>query len=122
MRMLLVGPDLEENLSLGYLASALRAAGHEFVLSSFNTHKDTEKVLREVEAVDVVGLSLTYQAKAREYLWICQEIKKRRSDITVVCGGHFASCAASELLRHYPEIDIIVIHEGEQVVVELANR
>jgi len=39
----------------------------------------------------------------------------------VVAGGHYASCAAEELLAHHPEIDVIVIHEGEHTLVEIVD-
>lgn len=35
MRFVLIGPAVEENLALGYLAAALRAAGHEATLVPF---------------------------------------------------------------------------------------
>lgn len=37
MRVLLVGPDYEENLSIRYLSSSLVNAGHEPVLAAFNS-------------------------------------------------------------------------------------
>ncbi len=36
-------------------------------------------------------------------------------------GGHYASCAAKELLEHHVELDLIVVHEAEKTLVELAN-
>jgi len=36
-----------------------------------------------------------------------------------VAGGHYASCAAQPLLEHHFELDIIVIHEGEQTLGEI---
>ena len=40
MRVLLVGPDQESNLSLLYLAASLRAAGHAPEIAPFNTWGD----------------------------------------------------------------------------------
>jgi hypothetical protein len=37
----------------------------------------------------------------------------------IVAGGHYASCAAQPLLEHHSELDIIVIHEGEQTLGEI---
>lgn len=36
-----------------------------------------------------------------------------------MAGGHYASCTAQALLEHHPELDIIVIHEGEQTLAEI---
>jgi anaerobic magnesium-protoporphyrin IX monomethyl ester cyclase len=41
--------------------------------------------------------------------------------IGIVAGGHYASCAARELLAHHPEIDLVVLHEGERTLVEIAD-
>jgi radical SAM superfamily enzyme YgiQ (UPF0313 family) len=37
----------------------------------------------------------------------------------IVAGGHYASCSAEALMEHHPELDIIVIHEGEQTLLEI---
>ena len=47
MRVLLVGPDFEENLSIRYLASSLQAVGHETLLAAFNSADDVEAVAEE---------------------------------------------------------------------------
>ncbi len=40
MRVLLAGPDHEENLSIRYVSAALLHAGHETVLAAFNSPAD----------------------------------------------------------------------------------
>jgi len=121
MKVLLIGPDLEENLSLGYLASSLGQAGYETDLQSYNGETDIDGILRKLPEADIAGLSLTYQAKAKEYLHLSTVIKEHSSDIRIIAGGHYATCAARDILIHHPEIDIIVLHEGEQTIVELAE-
>jgi len=44
MKILLVGPDYEENLSLRYLSGSLLSAGHDPVLAAFNSPIDTGAV------------------------------------------------------------------------------
>lgn len=44
MRVLLIGPDLEYNLSLGYLASSLKNNGHEANCAAFNNIDDLQAV------------------------------------------------------------------------------
>src|SRR6266540_5056660 len=65
MRVLLVGPDHESNLSLLYLAASLRAAGHEPVIAAFNGWDDAPAVLRAARSADLVGLSMCFQLRAR---------------------------------------------------------
>jgi anaerobic magnesium-protoporphyrin IX monomethyl ester cyclase len=121
MRVLLVGPDLEENLSLRYLASSLRAAGHEPRIAAFDTAADAPAVLAAAASADLVGLSMCYQIRAREFLALAADLKRAAPDRPVIAGGHYASCAASALLDHHPELDLIGVHECEQTIALLAS-
>jgi anaerobic magnesium-protoporphyrin IX monomethyl ester cyclase len=121
MRILLAGPDYEENLSLRYLSSSLQSAGHETVLAAFNSSSDIPAIARSAEESAIIGLSMCFQSRAEEFLHLAQLIKSRDPKKLVVMGGHYASCAAEPLLINHPEIDIIVIHEGEKTLVEIAN-
>ena len=120
MRIVLVGPSQEENLSLRYLASSLEGAGHEVVLAPFNSVRDAAQVLELATGCDMAGLSLSFQVRAREFLALAAQLKARQVPL-VVAGGHYASCAAEELLRHHPALDAVVIHEGERSLVEMAD-
>lgn len=121
MRVLLVGPDLESNLSLRYLASSLRAAGHEPRIATFDCAADAPRVVAEAAGFDLVGLSMCFQVRAPEFLDLARALKAAQPRRPVVAGGHFASCAATELLDDYADLDVIVIHEGERALVELAD-
>jgi TonB family protein len=121
MKILLVGPDYEENLSIRYLSAALLAAGHETILTPFNSLADIGAVAKAAESADLVGLSMCFQARAIEFLRLAQRIKSETPHKLIVAGGHYASCAAEPLLTNHPELDLIVIHEGEQTLVEIAG-
>lgn len=45
MRISLVGPEEEENLSIRYLSSSLLAAGHEVDISPFTCTDDIDSVV-----------------------------------------------------------------------------
>jgi radical SAM superfamily enzyme YgiQ (UPF0313 family) len=121
MRILLVGPDYEENLSIRYLSSSLLAAGHDTTLAPFNSPADASSVVDAAQYADIVGLSMCFQSRAQEFLHLAKLLKSRDPKQLIVAGGHYASCAAEPLLAHHPEIDIIVIHEGERTLVEIAD-
>jgi anaerobic magnesium-protoporphyrin IX monomethyl ester cyclase len=121
MRVLLVGPDLEENLSLRYLASSLRAAGHEPAIAVFETAADAPAVLAAAKSAEVVGLSMCYQIRAAEFLALARDLKRQNPDQRVVAGGHYASCAATDLLDCHPELDLVAIHECERTLPELVS-
>ena len=121
MHVLLVGPDLEENLSLRYLAAALVGAGHRATIARFDTMEDFHQVVEQARGADLIGLSLCYQIRAPEFLCLARTLKEQAPGRAIVAGGHYASCAAKELLEHHAELDLIVIHEAEKTLVELAN-
>jgi radical SAM superfamily enzyme YgiQ (UPF0313 family) len=121
MRVLLVGPEKEENLSMRYLASSLLASGHEVDLAAFNGAYDVEAVVALSFDADMVGLSMCFQSRAREYLQLARRIKEGHPACPIVAGGHYASCAAGDLLSRHEEIDMIVIHEGEHTLAEIAD-
>lgn len=69
MRVLLVGSEVEENLATRYLASSLEAAGHDASLVSFSRLDQLGGVVGHVRATepDVVGFSMAFQRRAREF-------------------------------------------------------
>jgi anaerobic magnesium-protoporphyrin IX monomethyl ester cyclase len=119
MRVLLAGPDFEENLSIRYLASSLQAKRHETSLAVFNSAEDVEAVAEQAGRAEIVGLSVCFQSRAQEFIALARRIKQLHPEKLIVAGGHYASCAAQELLEHHPELDIIAIHEAEQTLLEI---
>src|SRR5215471_903060 len=121
MKVLLVGPDHEENLSIRYLSASLLSGGHDAALATFNSPVDASAVVNAARSADMVGLSMCFQARACEFLRLAQRIKSEDPGKFVVTGGHYASCAAEPLLKHHAEIDLVVMHEGERTLVEIAD-
>lgn len=124
-RITLVGPELEENLSLRYLASALEAAGHRVELLAFNGEEAFGPVLLSIlEAEDpplLVGLSLAFQWRAMDSLAIAVALREAGYTGVIAAGGHFATFAAAELLGDFPELDVIVRQEAERTLVALIS-
>jgi anaerobic magnesium-protoporphyrin IX monomethyl ester cyclase len=119
MRVLLAGPDFEENLSIRYLASSLEAKQHEAPLAVFNSAEDVEAVAELAGEAEIVGLSVCFQSRAQEFLTLARRIKQLHPEKLIVAGGHYASCSAQALLEHHPELDVIAIHESEQTLLEI---
>lgn len=122
-RVLLVGPEQEENLSLRYLAAALQDAGFSWQIAPFDTVDDSGSVLARVSkfAPAVVGLSMSFQARAREMLDLAQQIRQQCSSCHITAGGHFASIRAMELLTDFSVLDSVVRSEGEEPICRLAE-
>ncbi len=121
MHVLLVGAELEENLALRTLASALEASGHGFALATFDRSADTAAVLEAVrrEAPDVVGMSMTFQYRAKQFGALAEAMRRAGYRGHVTVGGHFPTFAFREVLAAFPAIDSVVRHEGEETLTEL---
>jgi anaerobic magnesium-protoporphyrin IX monomethyl ester cyclase len=121
----LVGPEIEENLSLRYLASALAQAGYESGIIPYIGEHEFEATLSAIvdvpEAPMIVGLSLAFQWKATDTLALAVALRERGYRGHITAGGHFATFACAELLRDFHELDSIVRQEGEHTLVSLAS-
>ena len=76
MRVLLAGPDFEENFSIRYLASSLQAERHETSLAVFNSVDDVEAVAEQAGEAEIVGLSDCFQSRAQEFITLARRIKQ----------------------------------------------
>lgn len=121
----LVGPELEENLSLRYLASVLTQAGIRAEIIPFNSERAFASVLSAiVDAATpplVVGVSLAFQWRAKDALALVVALRHRGYQGHITCGGHFATFACQELLRDFPEIDSICRQEAEITFLRLTE-
>jgi anaerobic magnesium-protoporphyrin IX monomethyl ester cyclase len=123
MRVVLVGPEFEENLSLRYLAASLRQAGHRASLARFDSPEYVEGVVQQVrrEGPGLVGLSMVFQVRAREFYELTRALRRSGYTGHITAGGHFATFAWEAMLRDLPELDTIVRQEGELTLVALAD-
>ena len=131
MRILLIKPfswysakGLGFPLSLGYLASSLLAADEEVkVLDLQITEKEKYdhslyKTLSEYKP-EIIGI--TCNSHERFYSFDIAKKVKKWKDVPVVMGGPHVTFTAEETLQHIKEIDVIVLHEGEDTLVELTK-
>ncbi len=121
----LVGPEIEENLGLRYLAASLSQAGIRSELLAFNTPEDFPRVISAIieakPAPLMVGLSLAFQWRAEDMLALAMALRSGGYRGHVTGGGHFGTFAARELLRDFDELDSICRFEAEATIVELAR-
>ncbi len=121
----LVGPEIEENLSLRYIASSLAVAGYRSELVPFNQETDFGYALRSIlEAPEpplMVGISLAFQWRARDFLAFAVALRDGGYKGHITMGGHFGTFASLEILTDFPEIDSIVRQEAEETVVKLCQ-
>ncbi len=119
----LIGPEIEENLSLRYIASSLAAAGHETDIVPFNQAGDFPFALERILANDpiLVGISLAFQWRANDFLALAVALRERGYKGHITLGGHFATFAASNIIVDFPEVSSICRQEAEETVVSLTQ-
>ncbi len=121
----LVGPELEENLSLRYLAASLTKAGFESRIVVFNGEADFASAITAITGPEepplLVGVSLAFQWRAPDFLALVVGLREIGYQGHVTVGGHFATFAAGDLLRDFPELDSICRQEAEQTLVALCR-
>jgi radical SAM superfamily enzyme YgiQ (UPF0313 family) len=109
-------------IGLMYVASALEKAGFEVqMLDNYLMKKPTQEVSELVAKTQptIVGItcgSATYPRTVET----AKAIKIAKPDCKIVVGGWHASYMPDSLLAN-PEIDYIVMGEGERAITQLAN-
>ena len=127
MRVVIIAPPypLEEApsppLGVCYVAAAFEAAGAEVRIFDYIVSQyEPDKLRRELDAFDpdVVGatsVTMTFPAAAA----ILSKAKELRPDIVTVMGGPHVSFDVDNTLLSYPQIDLLVLGEGEDTIAEL---
>jgi anaerobic magnesium-protoporphyrin IX monomethyl ester cyclase len=121
----LVGPEVEENLALRYLAAALSAAGVEARILPFDRPEQLGALAGELAAAEsppaLVALSLAFQGRAMEFLGLAVALRRAGYRGHLTAGGHFGAFAFREVLRDFPELDSLCLHEAEETLVALVR-
>lgn len=128
---------IEPNIGLLYIAGALKHNGYEIRYLDFHSkdaeirtnnsrpicENDIKQILDEIDIINddiLVGISpLTINVNWA--LTIAKEIKKINSKAHIVLGGVHVSFEYENILRDEKSIDYIIVHEGEESILELAN-
>lgn len=130
MRCLLINPfyPLSENpsppLGLAYLAAALEKAGvmvrvMDFVVFPFNlAWFKNEMEDFKPDMVGATSVTMTFN----NAISIIQDVKRINQNCLTVMGGPHVSFCAEETLNAYPELDIVVLGEGEETIVEIVTE
>lgn len=115
--------ERKESLALGYLAGMLTQ--HDYSVDiidgqffNLSVEEIFEK-LREKE-YDIIGVSL-FEETAETFEALHTLMEQANMESFLCLGGHFASFTAENLLRRYSLIDCVVIGEGENTMLEIAE-
>ncbi len=121
----LVLPNVQ-NHSLAALGSALRRAEIACEVVPFRGWRDIEAVVARARAADdagdaVFGVSIQNTEAALASITLARVLRRRGFSGRIVCGGHFATLNAADILNEVPEVDVVVRLAGEDALVGLAR-
>jgi anaerobic magnesium-protoporphyrin IX monomethyl ester cyclase len=128
MRVALIAPPypLSETptapLGLCYVAAAFEAANAEVIIVDYIVRKySPEKLFQDLSAFDpdIIGatsVTMNFHMAAS----ILKTAKELFPRAVTIMGGPHVTFDYENVLKQYPEIDLIVVGEGEQTIMELA--
>ena len=126
MNITLIQPSTmtsEPPISLAVLKGPLEQAGHAVRLIDLqipDVRQQWESLFTS-EPVDLVGITaMTPQVMQADE--IAKKIRSVRPDVPVILGGVHATFLPERTLREFGSFDLLVLHEGEETIVELASR
>ena len=133
-----LGEDSAAPIGIAYLAACLVEAGHSVTavdglgeaLDKFTAVAmipnglrhgllDSEVVDRIPADVELIGLSSMFSQQWPFDRGLIQMMRSAFPTIPVVIGGEHATALPEYCLRDSPEIDFVVLGEGEQTLVDL---
>jgi radical SAM superfamily enzyme YgiQ (UPF0313 family) len=128
MRVLIINPyySISETpsppLGLAYIAAALEREGIEVKLLDFvvfpYSRDSLESILKEFRPhiAGTTAVTMTFDNAIN----VIREIKGIDPSIVTVMGGPHVTFCAKETMSGFPELDFVVLGEGEETIAELA--
>ena len=119
--VVLIGFKRQGNLGLGYLSATLEAAGYGVEVVDFEDPPAV--VLEAVRRLDpiLVGFSLIFQFHVHRFEALARYLREGGVASHFTVGGHFPSLSSAETLRLMPQLDSVVVFEGELTLLELVD-
>lgn len=121
-RILLVGFQDQDNLGLRYLCSAVRAAGHEPEIMTFDADPQALIARARSSRADVIGLSLIFQYMTPTFAGVIAGLREAGVMAHITIGGHYPSFDYKTVLELIPGLDSVVRFDGEVTLCLLLNR
>ena len=130
MKFLLINPPIgvfyeavTPPIGLAYLASSLRAAGHDAEILDINLWRWTDDEVRDrlktsdADVFGITGLISQYTYN----LELAALLKELHPDRPVVQGGMMVAAMPRIMMEESPHTDFVAVGEGERTIVELAD-
>ena len=124
---------------MAYLASFLTAHGFPvqiidalgenpyqitpFKKGSFLRGMKTDEIIEKIDAdTRLVGISNLFSFAYPAVEILCQEIRRHLPEVKIVLGGPHPSACYKEILESVPEVDFVVLGEGEESLLGLLEH
>jgi anaerobic magnesium-protoporphyrin IX monomethyl ester cyclase len=119
--VVLVGFQDQGNLGLGYLAAVLERRGYRVRVMDIG--RPPEHLLRCIRSEDpvLVGFSIIFQYYLPKIGELASFLASRGVKCHLTAGGHFPSLRYAQTLQEIPELDSIVLFEGEYTLSALVD-
>jgi anaerobic magnesium-protoporphyrin IX monomethyl ester cyclase len=119
--VMLIGFQEQSNLGLGYLSAVLKQHGYR--VDAFDFDQDPEVILRHARSSKpvLIGFSLIFQFYVDRFAKLVRMLRRAGVDCHFTMGGHFPSLSYRHAFELMPEIDSIVLFEGELTLLELTD-
>lgn len=108
-------------LGLLQLASCIRAWCNVLDVAIFDYEAASDNEQPNFGDYDIIGISGTSVHMPHAYV-LAKEIRKKNFNACIVFGGPHATFDSNKLLDRIPEIDVVIIGEGEYSLTELINQ
>ena len=115
-----------EHLGIAYLAAVLRQAGHtvhllDSLLENLDVEQTYQTIKRRFGQIEVIGITATESETIKSGMALVRKLKRDGLDAHVTSGGYLPTFWSDELLRAYPEVDSVVVGEGEETLRHLVQ-
>ena len=119
--VVLIGFQEQDNLGIGYLASVLIEDGFYVKIVDYRLDKST--ILERIAYDDpqVVGVSIIFQYHIEDFRDLIAHLKNNNVNSHFTAGGHYPSISHKELFHNIPQLDSVVLFEGEYTFLELVK-
>ena len=119
--ILFVAFEEQDNLGVGYIASVLTQNGFDIKIIDFRT--GNEHILEQVIRYNplVIGFSIIFQYHIYDFKDLISYLREQGVSCHLCAGGHYPSLRYDELLDIIPQLDSVVLFEGEYTFLELVK-
>ena len=111
-----------DNLGIGYIAGVLSSFGYK--TKTINLAADKYSILRTIKKVNpvIIGFSVIFEENLERFRDIISFLRQGGVSCHFTAGGHYASLRHEKLFEFIPQLDSIVMFEGEYTMLELVNH